>query len=120
MAIIESAGAILSKDTRRSDEVEVPEWGGAVRIRAFSKAQYIAMQSASGFDTSGQGGDLEQFQKQMFLHGVEEPKFTEDEVVALFANQAGTVVDRVLTAIAELNALGEDAAKRAKAKFRRP
>jgi hypothetical protein len=118
--VLTSVDAILSKDTRRTDEVEVPEWGGAVRIRAFSKSQYIAMQTASGFDSNGEGGDLEMFQKQMFLHGVEEPKFTQEQVDALFSGQSGGIVDRVLVAIAELNALGTEAAKRAKAKFRQP
>lgn len=118
MGEILSVESILSRDTRRSAEVEVPEWDGAVRIRAFSKSQFIAMQTASGFDSNGEGGDMETFQKQMFLHGVEEPKFTEEQVDALFSGQSGTIVDRVLVAIAELNALGAEAAKRAKAKFR--
>lgn len=118
MGEILSVETILAQDTRRSELVEVPEWGGAVLIRAFSKSQYIAMQTATGFDSNGEGGDLEQFQKQMFLHGVEEPKFTEEQVDALFSGQNGGLVDRVLVAIAELNALGAEAAKRTKAKFR--
>lgn len=118
MGEILSAEAILAQDTRRVEQIEVPEWGGAVRIRAFSKSQYISMQTATGFDSNGEGGDLEQFQKQMFLHGVEDPKFTEDQVDALFSGQNGAIVDKVLVAIADLNALGAEAAKRAKAKFR--
>jgi hypothetical protein len=78
------------------------------------------MQTASGFNSSGEGGNLETFQKQMFLHGVEEPKFTQEQVEALFDGQSGTIVDRVLEAIADLNALGAEAAKRAKATFREP
>jgi hypothetical protein len=115
-----SAEAILSQDTRPTAVVDVPEWGGAVLIRAFSKSQFIAMQKAAGVGADGEGGDLDEFQRQMFLQGVEDPKFTEDQVRAIFENHRGTIVDRVLVAIADLNALGAEAQKAMKAQFRGP
>jgi hypothetical protein len=119
VSTILSAEAILAAETRPTLEVEMPEWGGAVTIRAFSKAQYIAMQKSAGFNSSGEDGDLAAFQKQMFLHGVEDPKFTEEQIDALFESQGGTTVDRVLVAIAGLNKLSEEEAKVTKAKFRK-
>jgi len=114
-----SVEEILAAETRPTVTVEMPEWNGAVTIRAFSKAQYIAMQKSAGFDGSGEGGDLAMFQKQMFLHGVEDPKFTQEQIDALFESQGGTTVDRILVAIADLNKLSEEDAKATKAKFRK-
>ena len=119
MTNIVSAEMVLGAETRPTVEVEMPEWGGAVIIRAFSKAQYIAMQKAAGFNSSGEDGDLAAFQKQMFMHGVEDPKFSQEQVDALFESQGGTTVDRVLVAIADLNKLSEEEAKVTKAKFRK-
>lgn len=116
-----SAEAILERDTRPTKTVDVPDWGGAVLIRAFSKAQFIAMQEAAGISPKdGEGGDIAEFQRQMFLQGVEEPKFTRDQVVALFENQRGTIVDLVLGAIADLNAQTPEVQAAMKATFRQP
>lgn len=61
--------------------VPVPQWGGSVRIRTFSKKQADQMRKDSTGPNPNKPGrpvevDTEEFEARMFVEGVVEPKFT--------------------------------------------
>lgn len=104
---------ILSAEDLPSETVPVPEWGGAVTIRGFSKAREFAIrQEAMGAD----GLDEERFEMLLFINGVVEPQFSVDQLEVL-KEKSGSVIDRVLTRIMDISGLSKEAQERAKARF---
>lgn len=111
--MILTAEQILGAQDLEEREVEVPEWGGAVRVRAFSKAQQQQMRKDS---TVAGEVDAYLLEMMMFIHGVVEPQFTPDQYGALAAHNAG-VIDRILKILLEISGLDAQAVEEAKRKF---
>ncbi|NOZ27960.1 MAG: hypothetical protein GXP39_07910 [Chloroflexi bacterium] len=93
--------------------IEVPEWGGAVRIRSFSKATQQELRKKATVKGEIDGDRLEML---MFIHGVVDPAFTEEHYELLRKKSAGAI-DRVLRAILELSGLTREAVEEAKRSF---
>ena len=105
---------ILTAPDLEEKRVEVPEWGGSVRIRSFTKEQQQALRKAA---TVGGEVDNDYLELLMFVNGVIEPRFSEDQAVLLKDKNAGAV-DRVLKALMEITGLNKDAVKAAEKRFR--
>lgn len=90
---------ILSKDDLEERVVEVPEWGGSVRIKAFTKARQQEMRKRATIKGEIDTDRLEMF---LFIEGVVEPRFTADHYEQLRGKNAGAV-DKVLQEIARLS-----------------
>lgn len=114
MGKILSVDEILAAPDLGEAEVEVPEWGGSVRIRGLSKAAQQHLRKSA--TVSGQL-DPARLEMLLFIHCVVEPRFTEEQYDALAAKSAGAI-DRVIKAIAELAGLDEAAIKAAERSFR--
>lgn len=111
-----TADEILALQDTKTDEVTVPEWGGTqVKVIGLTKKQQLDIRERSTVD-----GDVsaEKSQGYMFLEGVLEPRFTEDQLPALFEKNAGAI-DRILTRVLELSGMKEGAIKAKEGEFRK-
>lgn len=105
---------IISAEDIRNQTLDIPEWGGAVRLRTFTKDVELAMRSqARGPDGSV---DSEKLEMLMLVYGVVEPELTYEMIPHLRTKNAA-VIDRILAGIVELNRLGGDAIDKAIAAF---
>jgi len=91
----------------------VPEWGGTLLLRAFSKGVEQRLRTESG---GRENFDMDRFEMLLFIEGVVEPKFDISQMDALKAK--GTVpFDRVVNAVMKLTGLTKEAVAEAKATF---
>ena len=101
--------AILSADDLKTEDVEVPEWGGAVRVRAFSGRERDAFEaSLVRDDGKDRKVDLTNMRARLVaLTVVDETGqklFTHDDVDLLGA-KSGAALDRVFAVAQKLNGL---------------
>lgn len=108
-----TAEAILACDDIVREEVDVPEWGGSVRIRSFSRRQLHELTRKA---TVGKEVNAEKLDMLLFINGVEEPTFDESHMGQLSDKSAG-VLQTVLGRIMALSGLDPDAAEKAEASF---
>lgn len=108
---------ILAAEDRATEDVDVPEWGGEVTIRALSGAEREEWQLSQVKVTVGSDGDLQRVPKlegaqarlvQMSIVDGGKPMFSKAEVAALGAKSA-TALERVFTAAIKLNGLSDEA-----------
>ena len=91
--------------------VEVPEWGGAVKLRAMTLEQRDAiMAQAKGPDGQLDGQRLVRL---LVLNGIVEPMLTE----AILAERAFGVIDRLANEVMKLNGMVKEAALTASRTF---
>lgn len=98
--------AILSAADLPSEVVQVPEWGGAVKVQGLSRAAYDAIAKAAEVtvpatgpgQVAGTKRDDDKFSDLLFLACVVEPKFTEAHIPALRGKSLGAL-NRVYQAI---------------------
>ncbi len=110
-----TADEILAAPDLEERIVEVPEWGGAVRIRELTKAAQQQMRrKATGPD--GQV-DADRLELLMLAACIVEPQFSEEQVERL-KEKSASAVDRVLQAVLDLAGLSPEAVKQAQKSFR--
>lgn len=109
-----TADAILNAIDLEEKIVEVPEWNGAVKIKGFTKAvqQKLRRQATVNGEL-----DTDRFEMLMFIHGVSEPQFSEDQYEAL-RNKSAAPIDRVLREVMGLAGLTEEVQKQVQKSFR--
>lgn len=95
-------------------DVEVPELGLTLRIRAFTKGQQTEINNAARIDGKIDPNLLD---IQMFVAGVVDPKFTAENVGEL-RQSLGSAVDRVVREIVKLNRASLEDVKEAEKRFR--
>lgn len=95
--------------------VPVPEWGGSVRIRSFTKNVELRMRAEARDPTTGQV-DTDKLELLMLVYGVVEPELTMEQVPHLRTKSA-TAIDDILLAITRLNRTNPEAMKAAIATF---
>lgn len=105
---------IVAAEDIQSRTLDIPEWGGAVRLRTFTKDVELAMRAQA----RGLNGDVdsEKLEMLMLVHGIVEPVLTIDVIPHLRTKNAA-VIDRILTEIVSMNRLGGDAIEKAVATF---
>jgi len=105
--------AILAVDDLPTADVEVPEWGGCVRIRTMTGAERDNLENSlerarskpGGLDVTGVKARLA-ILTMVDMEG--EAMFTIADLPAL-QNKSGGAIDRLFKAAQDLNALGDDA-----------
>lgn len=101
--------AILSADDLKTEDVEVPEWGGAVRVRAFSGRERDAFEaSLVRGDGKDRKVDLTNMRARLVaLTVVDETgqKLFTHEDVDLLGAKSGAALDRVFAVAQKLNGL---------------
>jgi len=90
------------------DTVEVPEWGGSIRIRSLTAAEQAKVRQAS-IELGHNSTRLifAEMEKRQFEYGVVEPKFTSQDVNTLF-HRTGPSWRRVIDALDRLTPIRKD------------
>lgn len=106
---------ILAADDLETQTVLVPEWGGEVKVKAFSKAQQSAMRLAATVKSVKDGKVVEELdntklEAAMLACGLAVPTITLEQAEQLQQKSAG-VVDRILKAIMVVAKLTPEAVK---------
>ena len=104
-----SKTAILAAQDLQTEDVEVPEWGGAVRVRSFTGRERDAFEASM---VRGEGRDRKVDLTNMrarlvgltVIDETGQRLFTDDEVDLLGA-KSGTALDRVFAVAQKLNGL---------------
>lgn len=105
---------VKQADDLVDDYVDVPEWGGVVQIRSFTKGKQIEIDKRA---TVNEEVDPQLVQMYAFLEGVVDPEFELDDQEWL-REKSAAAFDRVVTRIFELSAIGRERAEEAEARFR--
>ncbi len=85
------------------DDVDLPELGGTVRIRALTVGQRQRMRKGI-MDTAGNITDQSKLEMRMFVLGVCNPRLTHDQAAVLKDQWSTDMWDRVIVAITKLGA----------------
>lgn len=97
---------ILAVNDLPSEVVEVPEWGGKVKVQGLSRAAYdgiakaaeVAVAPTGPGQQAGTKRDDDKFSDLLFLACVVEPQFSEDHIPAL-RGKSLAALNRVYQAI---------------------
>lgn len=108
-----TAAEILALQDTKVDVLYVPDWDTNVTVRGLTKRQQLDIKRRSTIN-----GEIDEDQSQAFLwlEGVVEPVFTEDQLGALF-EKAAAPVDLVLKRIMTLSGMMPEALKEKEARF---
>lgn len=109
-----TAEAILGAADTPEEVLPVPEWGGSVRIRGLTKRQQVDARARSMVNGEV---DVAESQMVLWMEGVIEPRFTREQMAALFEKNAGAV-DRVLKRLLVLSGMDDGAVKEKERQFR--
>lgn len=105
-----TAEAILGAKDFKEMLVEMPEWGGAVKVRTLSMGARYEI-SANARDAKG-ARDNTAMAISTLVHGVVEPKLTREQAQQIVATKPLETVDKVLDAVWRLSGILEgEAAK---------
>lgn len=105
---------ILATRDLAIQEVEVPSWGGKIKIQELTKAARDRL--AKEATVNGQV-DSDRLQVLMLAECIVEPKITAEQAQQLWEKSAAAV-DKILFAILDINGLGELAQKEIQKFFR--
>jgi hypothetical protein len=109
-----SAQEILASSNLQEKEIEVSQWGGSVMIREFSKGTQQQIRKEA---TMADVVDVDKLELLMFIHGVIDPIFSEQDYFSL-REKSAVAIDTVLKEIMAISGLNETAIKETEKKFR--
>lgn len=109
-----STEAILKLSPLKEKEVPIEQWGGSVLIREFSKAKQQQLRRDA---TLGEEINSDRLELLMFIHGVVDPVFTEQDYLTL-QEKSAMAIDTVLKEIMAISGLNESAIKESEKRFR--
>lgn len=95
------------------ETMEIPEWNGSIVVKSFSKKQQQEIREMSEVDGEIDAERLEMF---MFIRGVVDPQFTDDQYELLREKNAG-VMDRILTRLMQMSGMAPEQQQAAERKF---
>lgn len=102
---------ILAASDIVEEDVDVPEWGGTVCIRGFTKERQQELRKMATDPRTGKI-DGEKLEMQIFIYGVIDPQFQPVQQTELKKKSAGAL-DRVLKRILAISGMSEDAVEEA-------
>ena len=102
-----------AKDFKES-VVEVPEWGGPVRIRTLSMAaRYEITEKSMRVTAGGREDDNTKFAAATLHLGVIEPKLTYEDAQKIIAAHSFEPIQKLVDEIWKISGMKEDSAKNA-------
>jgi hypothetical protein len=109
-----TAEAILALNDTKTDDLFIEEWGTTLKVQGLTKKQQLDVRERSLVN-----GEVsaEKSQGFLFLEGVVEPRFSEDQLVPLFEKNAG-VIDRILGRVLELSGMKAEDIRKKEGEFR--
>lgn len=100
---------IEKADDRKIVEVEMPEWGGFVRLRPMSGYERDRFEGST--QKKGGGVDFTNIRAKLASLTIVDDKgeliFNSPEGVVSLGNKSGAALDRIFTIIQKLNAIGD-------------
>ena len=87
--------------TFAEEDVDLPELGGTVRVRALSVGRRARLRKGI-LDGAGNITDLGEFEVRMFVAGLCDPKVTREQALIWKEQWPGDMWDRVITAITKV------------------
>ncbi len=94
--------------TFAEQDVDLPELGGTVRVRALSVGRRARLRKGL-IDGAGNITDLGEFEIRMFVAGMCEPKVTREQALIWKEQWPGGMWDRVIRGITEVGGADPDA-----------
>ena len=107
---------ILAASTLNSKVIDVPAWGGAVKIKDMTKREQQLLRKQATDPATGEI-EADRLELLMLAHCIEEPKLTAEQVEQL-ADKSAAAFDTVLKAIMSITGLSEGAQKAIEKSFR--
>lgn len=104
---------ILGAEDLKEEVVEVPEWGGAVKLKQITRRQWN-----DAFDQAMRGDEFDEelFDMLILIETIVEPKLTRDRVEQLRGKSAG-VIRRLAYLAYQFNNMNDGALAAAMARF---
>lgn len=116
MSAVLSLAQILAADDLPVREVEVPEWGGAVRLRMLSAAERDAL-SAAIIGIEDSVARVAAMRRALLMAGMVDPAgkpLLDDAAYTAVLGKSGPAVDAVFKAALDLNGMSPTAREAAK------
>ena len=111
--------AILAAPDTTYEDMEIPEWGGVIRVRSLTGTERDAYDSESYLASQQKGGTaLDQFRVRRVAKCIVDEnglRVFSDADVAVLGEKNGSVIDRIDDVIVRLSGIGQDAVDKAKA-----
>ena len=110
-----TAAQIAQAIDRQEDILHIPEWGGAIRLKALSldeRDRMIALASDNGRPDGKI--DSAKLIHLLVIYGVKEPPLTEQDI----KDRHPAVIDRIANAVMQLNGMTQEAGLTASVTFR--
>jgi hypothetical protein len=95
-------------------EITVEQWGGTVMVREFSKAKQQQLRKEASVGDEINSDKLELL---MFIHGVIDPIFSEQDY-AVLREKSAMAIDKVLKEIMAISGLGDTVIAESEKRFR--
>lgn len=109
-----SADAILANDDLQESVMDIPEWGGKIRVRGLSVHD---VNESNRLSLVAGEVDPEKVTCMTVVFGCVEPKFTPEQAGAL-ARKSASVLNRIGAEIFRLSGVGERTPLQTEARFR--
>ena len=104
---------IIAADDLCEAEIEMPEWGGSIKIRGLGYGEFVTIRESA--QVGGQQ-DERIFGRLLLAAAFVDPVLDDDQADALF-NKSSVAVDRITTEIVRLSAIGNEAFVESEATF---
>lgn len=116
-----SAEQILGANDREHEDVDVPEWGGTVRVIGLSAADRDAYEAALAATTKGDAtamARLQNFRAKLVVKALVDAdgkRLFSDADAKELGTKSGKVIDRLFDVVRRLSGMGKDALEQGKA-----
>ncbi|HSW63539.1 MAG TPA: hypothetical protein VLH56_09560 [Dissulfurispiraceae bacterium] len=100
---------ILAASDMETKEVDVPEWGGSVKVKGMSKREQQMLRKQTISPLTGQV-DPDRMESLMLAHCLADPVITTEQAEQLM-HKSAAAVDKVLNAIMDVTGLSDAAQK---------
>ena len=98
-----TADQIKTAQDVKTEEIEVPEWGGSIKVKAFTLAKRNEVMNGATDVGTGKM-DYEKFQVLSFIECCVDPKFAPADFTAL-KEKSAVVMDRIMKKIMDLSGM---------------
>ena len=96
---------IAAADDLQVQDVEVPEWGGTVKVKGMSAGERLQLAAIVQDEKMNALQGIAHF---ALLHGVVEPKITEENL-DMFLSKSSKAIDRIVEVFNKLSGSNEEA-----------
>ena len=110
-----SAEDIWAAHDVAEEAVDMPEWGGRVKIRALTIRKSLELQKQAQVwnqRTRSYDQDTDKLYMLLLLHGIVEPALSADDIDKM-AEKSAVATTRIVTAIQRISGLSEEAVREA-------